>query len=78
MELFDGDNEIDGVDIGKCDLQKLREKATVIPRWTQRFSPTVWSLTWTRTIQCPISVSMSSLDKAGLADLLTRCENAEE
>ena len=31
VELFDGCIEIDGIDIGKCDLQKLREKVTVIP-----------------------------------------------
>jgi ATP-binding cassette subfamily C (CFTR/MRP) protein 1 len=31
VELFGGCIEIDGVDIRKCDLQKLREKVTVIP-----------------------------------------------
>jgi ABC-type multidrug transport system fused ATPase/permease subunit len=31
VELFEGYIEIDGVDIAKIDLQKLREKVTVIP-----------------------------------------------
>lgn len=31
VELFEGHIEIDGIDIGKIDLQKLREKVTVIP-----------------------------------------------
>ena len=31
VELFEGHIEIDGVDIGKIDLQQLREKVTVIP-----------------------------------------------
>ena len=31
VELFDGHIEIDGVNIADCDLQKLREKVTVIP-----------------------------------------------
>lgn len=31
VELFEGHVEIDGVDIAKIDLQKLREKVTVIP-----------------------------------------------
>lgn len=31
VELFNGRIEIDGLDIGKVDLQKLREKVTVIP-----------------------------------------------
>lgn len=32
VELFQGSIEIDGVDIAKIDLQKLREKVTVIPQ----------------------------------------------
>jgi ABC-type multidrug transport system fused ATPase/permease subunit len=31
VELFEGSVEIDGKDIGLIDLQKLREKVTVIP-----------------------------------------------
>ena len=31
VELHQGSIEIDGVDIGKIDLQKLRAKVTVIP-----------------------------------------------
>lgn len=31
VELFDGCIEIDGINIADCDLQKLREKVTVIP-----------------------------------------------
>jgi ABC-type multidrug transport system fused ATPase/permease subunit len=32
VELDSGSIEIDGIDIAKIDLQKLREKITVIPQ----------------------------------------------
>jgi ABC-type multidrug transport system fused ATPase/permease subunit len=77
VELFGGCIVIDGVDIGKCDLQKLREKVTVIPQDPTLFTGSLkFNLDPYDTV--PSQRIEELLDKAGLADLLTRSENAEE
>jgi len=76
VELFGGHVEIDGVDIAKMDLQKLREKVTVIPQ-----DPTLFTGSLKFNLDPYDIVSDARieelLDSAGLSDLLHRSANAK-
>lgn len=77
VELFEGRVEIDGIDIAKIDLQKLREKITVIPQ-----DPTLFTGTLKFNLD-PFGKEDESrmeelLHLAGLSDLLARTENADK
>ena len=77
VELFEGSVEIDGVDISQIDLQKLREKVTVIPQDPTLFTGSLkFNLDpFDRTDDEKME---SLLRKAGLSDLLNRSENADK
>lgn len=71
VELFGGKIEIDGVDIAKIDLNKLRQKVTVIPQ-----DPTLFTGSLKFNLD-PFGKESEDrieqlLKKAGLQDLLTR------
>jgi ATP-binding cassette, subfamily C (CFTR/MRP), member 1 len=77
VELCEGRIEIDGVDIGKIDLQQLRKKVTVISQDTTLFKGTLrFNLDPFRRASDHAIETL--LIKAGLSDLLEREENEDD
>jgi ATP-binding cassette subfamily C (CFTR/MRP) protein 1 len=76
VELLEGKVEIDGVDIAQIDLQKLREKVTVIPQ-----DPTLFTGSLRFNLDPFDTVTdekiLMLLNEAGLSDLLARSDNAD-